>query len=1179
MVRLLSGRSLVLGPIDRMVRICNANHLMSGFNYYRGLRMRFRCFFPRQALFGLVAVSSLAAAPTYADSGCRVDYEIINQWPTGFQAKVTLGNTTSQNVQGWNVTWTMPNGQQVTQLWNGKVTQAGDAVSVNDAGYNQVIPANASVNFGFIGSYNGPNSIPDAFALNGMSCGEMSPVGAPMGSTAQTPTTPTAPAAPQPDAAPGLSIAVQAESGQEIPVLRGLLPIRSPISSPPSAAKVELGRLLFFDPRLSDTGVFSCAVCHMPEKGWGDGMDTSPKSSGKLNTRHTPTMFNISYAAEYYWDGRQPSVESTSMAAWTGQMGGKPDEVAAELALIPEYAERFEAVFGSGPTGDQIPLALGAFIRTIQSGDSPWDRYQAGDKNAVSAQVVLGEQVFRNSNCTNCHIPPLYSDYKFHNIGADYEGNDAPDLGRGKITGNVDENGAFKTPTLRGVALHPPYFHDGSARTLEAAMDFMLAGGYRLGNPQIDSLLKPASVTSEERAALLAFLRSLSPDRPFERPVVPASPVVDAGGNGGAAGGAKNGKTFYDEQCAVCHGDDGIGVGGFPDTTVASLSGLYPTRQSLIAKIERTMPTFAPNACAGDCAALTADYILENFPGTSGGVAGGGGTGAGDGSVGSVSGGGGSGGSGGSGSPGDLGKGRDPLPLPKLVCSGETPAPRTLRLLTRREFDATTQDLLGVRSQKSIDVIPIEARKEGYDNNSGNNLVTARHVDSFLAVAEDLANKAVAQNRNGLLPCNPNQDAPRCKAAFVDALAPRAYRRPVTDQERSALLSIFDSAGADFDEGMRRTIIQMLLSPSFLYRSELGSPAGGGNFQLDAYEVASSLSYLFLGSMPDPELFQAAAENRLQRPEDLVAQAKRLLAKPRAREQLGIFMGQWLGADPFQTGQKDPKIYPRYTTAVQQASDQELVEFVNHVVFESTGQVQELFTANYVLANRVMANYYNLPGVNGNDFQLVQVPDGTRGGILGLTSVLASYAHSDDSSPIKRGVFVRERLLCHDLPDPPPAIDNTPPGLDPSLTTRERFAAHSESPFCQQCHSFIDDLGFGLERYNGAGEFRQSEFGMPIDDSGSIKALTGFDPKQLQANFPSTQFAGLRQLSDLLAQSTDVPDCLAKQYYRFARGRIDGEVDACTIDFMQKRFAAQDYDIQSLLISIVESPTFTLRKQ
>ncbi len=1160
--------------------------------------MRFRCFSACRILWGLVAAISFAAPPAQADGGCRVDYEIMGQWPTGFLAKVTLGNPTSENVEGWTLTWNMPDGQQVTQLWNGTVMQSGAAVQVVDAGYNSLIAANSSVNFGFIGSYNGPNTVPASFQLNGLECGELAAappaVGGPaVGSGSAAPMAPAPvemPAAGVPEAptAPEVSIAEQAESGQEIPVLRGLLPIRAPESSAPTAAKIELGKILFFDPRLSDTKVFSCAVCHMPEKGWGDGLDTSPKSSGKLNTRHTPTMYNISYSAEYYWDGRQPSVESTARAAWTGQMGGKPDEVAADLALIPEYKQRFEEVFGSGPTGEQIPLALGAFIRTIQSGDSPWDRFLAGDQNAVSDQVVLGERVFREANCTNCHIPPLYSDYKFHNIGADYEGNDSPDLGRGKITGVEAENGAFKTPTLRGVATHPPYFHDGSASTLAAAMDFMLAGGYRIGNPQIDPLLKPASVTSEERAALLEFLKALSPDRPFERPSVPVTQVAD-GSDG--AGGAKSGLAFYTEQCAVCHGDDGIGVGGFPDTTVASLQFLYPTRDSLIEKIERTMPTFAPGACSGDCAALTADYILENFPGVAdgggqGGAGGFTGTGSPTGGSGSDSGSGGSGGSGssggsssGSGGGGPLGAGLDPVPLPELVCNGETPGPRVLRLLTRREFDATTEDLLGVRTQKSIDLIPIEARKEGYDNNAGNNLITARHVDSILTVAEELADKAVAQNRQRLLPCNPDQDAPRCAAEFVETLGTRAYRRPLSDSERAALIEIFDSANGDFTEGMRRTIVGMILSPNFLYRSELGSPVGGGNFQLDQFEVASALSYLFLGSMPDEELFRAASENRLQRSEDLVAQAKRLLEKPRSREQVGIFMGQWLGADPFQTGQKDPNIYPRYTTAVQQSSDQELVEFVNHVVFDSTGRVQELFSANYVLANQVMANYYGLPGANGNDFQVISVPDGTRGGILGLTSVLASYAHSDDSSPIKRGVFVRERLLCHDLPDPPPAIDNTPPGLDPSLTTRERFAAHSESPFCQQCHSFIDDLGFGLERYNGAGEFRQNEFGMPIDDSGLIKALVGFDPEQLRANFPSTSFAGLRELSDLLSESPDVPDCLAKQYFRFAKGRIDTEADACTINFMQDRFVAQEYDIKSLLISIVESPTFTLRKQ
>ncbi len=634
------------------------------------------------------------------------------------------------------------------------------------------------------------------------------------------------------------------------------------------------------------------------------------------------------------------------------------------------------------------------------------------------------------------------------------------------------------------------------------------------------------------------------------------------------------GEALYAAQCAGCHGDDGEGLGTFPD-----LYRAYPSRVAYVQKTVFDMPLANPASCGEECAELVTQYIEQVLlpragfgasvvigpdrpdtqnPTTGGPVAGGDGAGGGSG--------------------GD--DGFDPIPpKPELACNGETPGPRALRLLTRREYENTTRDLLGVEIPTILQDLPIEARELEYDNNIEVNVITARHIDAYLDVASKLADKAVSQNRNGLLSCDPNRNEDQCARQFVSEVGLKAYRRPLTGEEADGLLSFFGGAGS-FDDGMRQALVAMLVSPNFLYRSELGSPAGGGNFQLSPYEIASALSYLFLGSMPDDQLFQAAANNALRTPEQRVAQAQRLIDDPRSRAQIGVFAAQWLGSDPFQTGEKDRSVYPNYTGAVQAASDDELVEFFNHVIFESTGTVQELFEADYVFVNSDLARFYNLsaPGATANDFVKVPVPDGSRGGILGLASVLASYAHSDDSSPIKRGVFVRKRLLCHELPAPPPAIDNTPPGLDPSLTTRERFAAHSASPFCQTCHQYIDDLGFGLERYNGAGEFRQSEFGMPIDDSGSIKALVGFDPDNLNGNFRSVPFQGLRQLSGLLATSPDVPDCLAKQYFRYTRGYKERESDACTIDGLQKVFEASDYDLRTLLISIVNSPSFTLRR-
>ena len=245
-------------------------------------------------------------------------------------------------------------------------------------------------------------------------------------------------------------------------------------------------------------------------------------------------MYNVGYYKQWYWDGRAATLEGQVTAAWRGQMGGDPDAVAMTLNGIDAYKADFQKVFNGPATAANISQAIAAFLRTIRSQDSPWDKYQAGDKSAVSDDVVKGFDVFSNSdkaNCTLCHLPPLFTDTLFHNVGIGFD-KPMPDLGRGKILGDAAEKagkqdpdadkmkGAFKTPTLRSVSEHPPYFHDGRAKSLEDAVDQMLKGGIK--NPNLDEKLKPKMLKAGERAQLIAFIKSLTPEqKPFEKPQVP----------------------------------------------------------------------------------------------------------------------------------------------------------------------------------------------------------------------------------------------------------------------------------------------------------------------------------------------------------------------------------------------------------------------------------------------------------------------------------------------------------------------------------------------------------------------------------------------------------------------------------------------------------------------------------
>lgn len=521
----------------------------------------------------------------------------------------------------------------------------------------------------------------------------------------------------------------------------------------------------------------------------------------------------------------------------------------------------------------------------------------------------------------------------------------------------------------------------------------------------------------------------------------------------------------------------------------------------------------------------------------------------------------------GSGCTGYITGGDDDRPeiVPGVPCDGEIPVARQLRLLTRREYANTVRDLLGVEVDTAN--IPVEPRPQGFDNTASAMVVTSRHLDAFVALAEDAVERAVTTRRAELVPCD--VAAADCPRRFVESIGLRALRRPLDADEVAAYSGAF--AGRSFDDGMRVALAAMMVSPSFLYRWEIGETVGQQS-TLTPYEVASALSYLFWGSLPDQALFDAARDGQLATAEQRMAQARRMLADPRARDQVADFVGQWLRTDGI-TASKDASIYPGFTDAVRVAMTEEERRFIIDVVFERRGTFRDLFVSDHVMVNDTLADYYGLPRPGtGAAFASVPVtPDSGRGGLLTLGSVMASHAHSNESSPIKRGVFVRKRLLCQDLPDPPANLDTTPPGLDPTLTTRERFAAHTANPACSGCHQYIDGVGFGLEGFDGAGARRTVENNLPVDMSGEVRGLEDL------GDGTTTTFIDGPGLAALLADSQAAQACLPKQYFRFARGIEVTEDDACAVHNLQLAFADADLAIQDLLVAIVGQPSFAVR--
>jgi cytochrome c peroxidase len=313
------------------------------------------------------------------------------------------------------------------------------------------------------------------------------------------------------------------------PEIKSYEAMQIPPDNPMSVAKVELGKQLYYDARLSGDGSKACYSCHVKEKGLTDGLPLAQAPYNQTVPRSSPTMWNIGYHKEWYWDGRAKTLEAQARAAWSGvNMGalgrdGKPsmDDICKKLDALAGYRSQFQAVFGAGCTPDNVSKALAAFMRTIVANESKWVRFREGDKRALSAAARRGFQIFEGkARCANCHAGVLLTDLIYHNTGIGMNDKE-PDLGRHRVTKEDRDRGAFKTPTLLDISKSAPYFHNGQARTLEEAVDLMLAGG--IDNPNLDTanLRPPIMLTRKERADLLAFLRSLDVDYKIAPPRLP----------------------------------------------------------------------------------------------------------------------------------------------------------------------------------------------------------------------------------------------------------------------------------------------------------------------------------------------------------------------------------------------------------------------------------------------------------------------------------------------------------------------------------------------------------------------------------------------------------------------------------------------------------------------------------
>ncbi|MEX0830932.1 MAG: cytochrome-c peroxidase [Nitrospirales bacterium] len=312
--------------------------------------------------------------------------------------------------------------------------------------------------------------------------------------------------------------------GQTVPDI-GPLPtvIPQPATNLNYAAKVSLGKQLYFDGRLSKNNAISCAFCHNPVSGFADPNQTSVGVDGKRGGRQSPTVYNTAFNPFQFWDGRAGSLEEQAIGPIHNpiEMAETHENVISKIAKIKGYKEQFLKVFGAGVSLQGMAEAIAAYERTIISTNSPFDKFVLGDDKAMDDATQRGMAIFKGKGrCIACHNGTNFTDNKFHNLGVPQVGPLQEDLGRYEVTRQERDKGAFKTPTLRSIIETAPYMHDGAFQTLEEVVDFFDKGGN--ANPQLSPFMKPLGLAPQEKTDLIAFLKALTGEPiPFEFPTLP----------------------------------------------------------------------------------------------------------------------------------------------------------------------------------------------------------------------------------------------------------------------------------------------------------------------------------------------------------------------------------------------------------------------------------------------------------------------------------------------------------------------------------------------------------------------------------------------------------------------------------------------------------------------------------
>jgi hypothetical protein len=499
----------------------------------------------------------------------------------------------------------------------------------------------------------------------------------------------------------------------------------------------------------------------------------------------------------------------------------------------------------------------------------------------------------------------------------------------------------------------------------------------------------------------------------------------------------------------------------------------------------------------------------------------------------------------------------------------QTPLKVAVRRLTESQYRHTIADVFGPQVKVEARFEP-EKREEGLLAIGSSQLsLTSAGLEQYFALAGAISRQVLGSDqRAAAVPCKPanaDQADEACTRRFVAQYGERLFRRPLTEPEIRSRIDIAAAGVAqlhDFYGGLELSLTSLLVAPEFLFRVETAEPdpAQPGQYRLDAYTKAARLSFLFWDTAPDPELLEAARSGALHTSAGLQSQLGRLASSPRYAQGARAFFADVLQLDGFDNLIKDPAIYPKFSQAVSDSAREQTLRTTIELLIKQQRDYRELFTSNDTYVNRYLASVYQIPFVSANEWAPYRFPDSSeRAGILTQASFLSLFAHPGTSSPTRRGIKIHEIFMCEMTPDPPADVDFSKVKDSKEGTVRGRLLDHMQNTGCTACHRRSDPPGLALEHFDGMGQLRTAENGVPIDVSAELNGK---------------KFVGARGLAEFLREDPRVPACMVRDVFAYGVGRKTDDRDEDYLAGQAKQFAANGYRVPDLMMQVAATPEF-----